>query len=106
MQLVSRKKNREDESTRMAIPRVTLASIESLSIPLVHEVVFLADYRCTKCQQRVVEVMSKMNGEMKSILISVLEKKVTLTCEYSKQEASICRNPFNTFARFFLSFCT
>ncbi|KAJ8539199.1 hypothetical protein K7X08_013451 [Anisodus acutangulus] len=110
MQLVNRKKNREDESMRMAIPRVTLASIESLSIPLVQEVVFLADYRCTKCQQRVAEVMSKMNGETKSILISVLEKKVTLTCEYSKEEASICRTPFNRFAFLmrwcFLSSCT
>ncbi|MCD9644003.1 hypothetical protein HAX54_031960 [Datura stramonium] len=45
------KKNREDESMRMRNPRVTLASIESLSVPLVQEVVFLADYRCTKCQQ-------------------------------------------------------
>ncbi|XP_059282678.1 uncharacterized protein LOC132036367 [Lycium ferocissimum] len=106
------KKNRlrADESMRMPIPRVTLASIESLSIPLVQEVVFLADYRCTKCQQRVAEVMSKMNGETKSLLISVVEKKVTLTCEYSKEEAaSVCRNPFNRFAflmRCFLSSCT
>ncbi|KAM3394798.1 hypothetical protein P3S68_003801 [Capsicum galapagoense] len=59
-----RKKNREDVSMRMPNPRVTLlASIESLSIPLVQEVVFLADYQCTKCQQRVAEVMSKMNNK-------------------------------------------
>ncbi|MCE5166253.1 hypothetical protein HAX54_016445 [Datura stramonium] len=98
------KKNREDESMRMRNPRVTLASIESLSVPLVQEVVFLADYRCTKCQQRVAQVMSKMNGETKSILISVLEKKVTLTCKYSKEEASICRR-FAFLMRFFLSSC-
>lgn len=29
----------------------------------VQEVVFLADFRCAKCQQRVAEVMSKMNGK-------------------------------------------
>lgn len=94
----------------MSISRPTLASIESLAIPLVsslsvpgkslmiwllivtefqafrivvirdndvlmgssilgckcnlqiQEVVFLADFRCAKCQQRVAEVMSKMNG--------------------------------------------
>nr|XP_016460443.1 PREDICTED: uncharacterized protein LOC107783934 [Nicotiana tabacum] len=104
MQFVDRKKNRLS-----ANPRVTLASIESLSVPLVQEVVFLADYRCTKCQQRVAEVMSKMNGETESVLISVLEKKVTLTCNFSKgRVASICRNPFNRFTfltRMFLSSC-
>ncbi|XP_009589571.1 uncharacterized protein [Nicotiana tomentosiformis] len=118
MQFVDRKKNRlsasseVDKSMRREIPRVTLASIESLSVPLVQEVVFLADYRCTKCQQRVAEVMSKMNGETESVLVSVLEKKVTLTCNFSKESegrvASICRNPFNRFTfvmRMFLSSC-
>ncbi|CAN4093550.1 unnamed protein product [Withania somnifera] len=100
-----RKKNREDESIRMSNCRVTLASIESLSIPLMQEIVFLSDYRCIKCQQRVAEVMSKMNRKTKSILISVVEKKVTLTCEYSKEEASICRR-FAFLMRFFLSSCS
>ncbi|KAG8366597.1 hypothetical protein BUALT_Bualt17G0096400 [Buddleja alternifolia] len=98
-------------------PRTTtLAAIESLAIPLVQEVVFLADFRCAKCQQRVAQIMSKMNGayvstvslssfeplpyrpykampsynsgmrviigETQSVVISVLEKKVTLTCTY------------------------
>lgn len=27
------------------------------------EVVFLADFRCPRCQQRVAEIMAKMNGE-------------------------------------------
>lgn len=66
----------------MSIPRPTLASIESLAIPLVQEVVFLADFRCAKCQQRVEEVMSKLNGETDSVMVSVLEKKVTLTFKY------------------------
>lgn len=29
----------------------------------VHEVVFLADFRCPECQQRVAEIISKINGE-------------------------------------------
>ncbi|CAI9785364.1 unnamed protein product [Fraxinus pennsylvanica] len=64
------------------LPPTTLAAIESLAIPLVQEVVFLADFRCSGCQQRVAEIMSKMNGETQSVVISVLEKKVTLTCTY------------------------
>lgn len=27
------------------------------------EVVFLADFRCPKCQHRVAEIMAKMNGK-------------------------------------------
>ncbi|KAL8470605.1 hypothetical protein ACS0TY_033238 [Phlomoides rotata] len=63
---------------------ISLAAIESLALPLVQEVVFLADFRCPKCQQRVAEIMSKMNGETQSVVISVLKKKVTLTCAYPK----------------------
>ncbi|XP_016571666.1 uncharacterized protein LOC107869705 [Capsicum annuum] len=100
-----RKKNREDVSMRMPNPRVTLlASIESLSIPLVQEVVFLADYQCTKCQQRVAEIMIQLL-ETKAILVSVVEKKVTLTCEYSNEQASICRR-FIFLMHFFHSSCT
>ncbi|XP_073131309.1 uncharacterized protein [Henckelia pumila] len=60
----------------------TLAAIESLAIPLVQEVVFLADFCCARCQQRVAEIMSGMNGVTQSLMISVLDKKVTLTCAY------------------------
>ncbi|KAL3631325.1 hypothetical protein CASFOL_024309 [Castilleja foliolosa] len=63
-------------------PRITLAAVESLAIPLVQEVVFLADFGCTRCQERVAEILSKMDGETQSVMISVLEKKVTLTCTY------------------------
>nr|GMD77103.1 uncharacterized protein LOC109175604 isoform X3 [Ipomoea batatas] len=56
-------KKRKPNKKPIIIPKVTLASIESLAIPLVQEVVFLADYRCARCQKRVAEVMSKMNGE-------------------------------------------
>ncbi|XP_027153815.1 uncharacterized protein LOC113753775 [Coffea eugenioides] len=81
----------------MSISRPTLASIESLAIPVVQEVVFLADFRCAKCQQRVAEVMSKMNGETDSVVVSVLEKRVTVTCrlptEADRGGASAPRSP-------------
>ncbi|KAH6771396.1 hypothetical protein C2S52_016199 [Perilla frutescens var. hirtella] len=64
----------------------TLAAVESLALPLVQEVVFLADFRCPKCQQRVAEIMAKMNGETQSVVVSVLEKKITLTCKYPDGE--------------------
>ncbi|XP_055827485.1 uncharacterized protein LOC129895748 isoform X2 [Solanum dulcamara] len=101
------KNNREDDEwIRMPNPRVTLASTESLSIPL--EIVFLADYRCTICQQRVAQLMSKMKGETKSILVSVVEKKMTLTCEYSKkeEEEEEAASRFAVLMRSFLSSCT
>ncbi|XP_047941143.1 uncharacterized protein LOC125214933 isoform X2 [Salvia hispanica] len=63
------------------LSETTLAAVESLALPLVQEVVFLADFRCPKCQRRVAEIMAKMNGETQSVVISVLEKTVTLTCE-------------------------
>ncbi|KAG9155286.1 hypothetical protein Leryth_021321 [Lithospermum erythrorhizon] len=50
----------------------TLASMESLSMPEVHEVVFLADFRCSKCQERVAEVMSKMNGQSSFSLHAII----------------------------------
>ncbi|KAL2546489.1 hypothetical protein Fot_15722 [Forsythia ovata] len=94
------------------LPPTTLAAIESLAIPLVHEVVFLADFRCAGCQQRVAEIMSKMNGETQSVVISLLEKKVTLTCKYeggnklgaARQVSSLRK--VCLIARLFLSSCT
>lgn len=33
------------------------------------EVVFLADFRCVRCQKRVAEVMAKMNGENETLYL-------------------------------------
>lgn len=67
MALVDQKKKNQNRITKtkgMQLPGTSsLASIESLAIPLVQEVVFLADFRCAKCQQRVAEAMAKMNGK-------------------------------------------
>ncbi|MED6131985.1 hypothetical protein PIB30_015136 [Stylosanthes scabra] len=57
----------------------SLASMESLSRPLVQEVVLSADMQCEKCQKRVADIIAKMNAETESVEVDVLEKKVTLT---------------------------
>ncbi|XP_027362747.1 uncharacterized protein LOC113870351 [Abrus precatorius] len=57
----------------------SLASMESLSLPQVQEVVLSADMQCEKCQKRVTDIIAKMNVETESVMVNVLEKKVTLT---------------------------
>ncbi|XP_022776968.1 uncharacterized protein LOC111318390 isoform X2 [Durio zibethinus] len=94
----------------LLLPGTSLASVESLSMPLVHEVVLAADIRCAGCQRRIADIMSRMSD---SVLVNVLEKKVTLTCTYpgivklpSRQVPVIYRNPVSTMAmikRFFRS---
>ncbi|KAI4339446.1 hypothetical protein MLD38_024390 [Melastoma candidum] len=59
----------------------SLASIESLSVPLVQEVVLSADMSCAECQKRVADVMSRMNVT-EAVEVYVLEKKVILSCKY------------------------
>ncbi|PSR91179.1 NADH-ubiquinone oxidoreductase [Actinidia chinensis var. chinensis] len=71
---------RNKRSKRLLLPRTSLASVESLTMPLIHEVVLLADFQCEECQKRVADIVSRMNGETESVVVSVLEKKVTLTC--------------------------
>lgn len=51
------------KSDNILVPRTTLASIESLTFPLVQEVVILADFKCEGCQKRVADIISRMNGE-------------------------------------------
>uniref|UniRef100_A0A5B6YH36 HMA domain-containing protein n=1 Tax=Davidia involucrata TaxID=16924 RepID=A0A5B6YH36_DAVIN len=87
------------------LPRTSLASIESLTVPLVQEVVLSADFQCAECQKRVADIISRMNGGTDSVVVDVLEKKVTLTCRYpnivkvpSQQVATIYKNPLNKIA--------
>ncbi|PNX76527.1 hypothetical protein L195_g032478, partial [Trifolium pratense] len=61
----------------------SLASLESLSLPLVQEVVLSADMQCESCQKRVSDIITKMNAETESIEVNVLEKKVILTFRIS-----------------------
>ncbi|KAJ0037846.1 hypothetical protein Pint_23289 [Pistacia integerrima] len=90
--------------TNSSLPGTSLASLESLSMPLVQEVVFSADIKCEECQKRVADIMSRLKAT-ESVLINVLEKKVTLTCRYpgvvkvsTKQVATIHRNPLGKMA--------
>ncbi|MBA0718252.1 hypothetical protein Golax_006007 [Gossypium laxum] len=92
------------------LPGSSLASVESLSMPLVsspilsfvHEVVYSADIRCAECQMRIADIISRMN-DTDSVLVNVLENKVTLTSRYpgstklgSRQVPVIYRNPIST----------
>nr|XP_043626764.1 heavy metal-associated isoprenylated plant protein 45-like isoform X1 [Erigeron canadensis] len=72
---------KEVEFDKMAIiVPTTLATIESLTFPLqVQEVVLLADFRCKRCQDRVADIVSRLDGEAESMEISLKEKKVTIT---------------------------
>ncbi|XP_047150967.1 uncharacterized protein LOC124822914 isoform X1 [Vigna umbellata] len=65
--------------------RTSLASMESLSMPQVQEVVLSADMQCEKCQRRVTDIIAKMN-ETESVVFNVLEKKVTLTFKSASME--------------------
>ncbi|GJW21145.1 hypothetical protein Tco_0031767, partial [Tanacetum coccineum] len=49
---------------KMAIIPTTLATFESLTFPLVQEVVLLADFRCKRCQDRVADILSRLNGKL------------------------------------------
>ncbi|KAM1299806.1 hypothetical protein ACFX2H_011067 [Malus domestica] len=60
-------------------PATSLASAESLSMPLLQEVVLSADVSCSDCQKRLSDIMSKM-GEVESVVVNVSEKRVTLYC--------------------------
>ncbi|XP_054795505.1 uncharacterized protein LOC129300929 isoform X2 [Prosopis cineraria] len=65
-------------SDGFSISGATLASMESLSHPIVQKVVVFADMQCKNCQKRVSDIITKMN-ETESLEVNVLEKKVTLT---------------------------
>ncbi|XP_013689441.2 uncharacterized protein LOC106393256 [Brassica napus] len=91
--------------SKLSITRESsLASVASLSMPLIQEIVLSADIKCSDCQEKIADIMSRMI-ETYSILVSVLEKKVTLTCTYSGDrrvsksygEALLCK--MSTFKR-------
>ncbi|XP_060669310.1 uncharacterized protein LOC107429430 isoform X4 [Ziziphus jujuba] len=49
------------KSKSLLPPGTSLASVESLSVPLVQEIVLSADIRCSQCQKRVADIMSRMS---------------------------------------------
>ncbi|WVZ12178.1 hypothetical protein V8G54_016708 [Vigna mungo] len=44
--------------------RTSLASMESLSMPQVQEVVLSADMQCENCQRKVTDIITKMNASV------------------------------------------
>ncbi|KAH9611675.1 hypothetical protein KSS87_017393 [Heliosperma pusillum] len=76
-------KNSCSEKSSIIAP-LTLAVIESLSVPLVQEVVISGDLRCIECQKRINDVISRFNAEIESVVVSLSEKKVAITCKYVK----------------------
>ncbi|KAI7727493.1 hypothetical protein M8C21_001509 [Ambrosia artemisiifolia] len=76
----------EKSNNLVKVPPATLASIESLTFPLVQEVVILADYRCKLCKDKVADIVSKLKGDMESMEMMITEKKVIITFagRYSK----------------------
>ncbi|MED6192078.1 hypothetical protein PIB30_006905 [Stylosanthes scabra] len=50
----------------------SLASMESLSLPLVQEVVISADVQCELCQKRISDIITKMNGTCIPSIIHLL----------------------------------
>ncbi|KAF5764078.1 hypothetical protein HanXRQr2_Chr15g0687821 [Helianthus annuus] len=84
-------KEEEPEKSKKLVNVPTLASIESLTFPLVQEVVVLADHRCKMSQDRVADIVSRLNGDMESMEIMMMEKKTTLTfiCKHSKATKTI-----------------
>ncbi|KAK2996285.1 hypothetical protein RJ639_026097 [Escallonia herrerae] len=49
---------------RLLPPPTSLDSGKCLQMPLVQEVVLAADLKCAKCQMRVANVISKMDGNL------------------------------------------
>ncbi|KAK4354341.1 hypothetical protein RND71_026535 [Anisodus tanguticus] len=64
---------------RLTLPEIS-TSTKCLAHPQIQEVVLDADLRCAHCQNRVTSVISNIE-DVESIVVRVLEKKVTLICK-------------------------
>nr|XP_034893436.1 uncharacterized protein LOC118032762 [Populus alba]TKR98160.1 hypothetical protein D5086_0000205890 [Populus alba] len=85
---------------RPLLRRINSAPVISSQKPLVQEVVLPAELRCPSCQKRVTDAISSIEGKyVESIVVHVVEKKVTLTPK-STAEGSSTRVPvvFNNLA--------
>lgn len=77
-----------NNSSFLLPPQSSLAFLESLTMPLVQEVVISADIGCIECQKRISNVLSRFNAEMESVVVNLSEKKVIVTCKYLKVSAT------------------
>ncbi|KAJ9563700.1 hypothetical protein OSB04_008860 [Centaurea solstitialis] len=105
MTIIDQKEEEEEEEVKVGksnniaiVPTTTtLATIESLTFPIVQEVVFLADFRCKSCQDRVAHIVSRLNGEADSVEISLMEKRVTITLAHRRPR--VAKMPENELQR-------
>ncbi|KAG8379361.1 hypothetical protein BUALT_Bualt07G0080600 [Buddleja alternifolia] len=65
---------------RLLPPQTTLKpSAECVVASPISEVTMAADLRCMECQDRVASILSTIDNDLESIVVHVVEKKVTLT---------------------------
>ncbi|KAK1293914.1 hypothetical protein QJS10_CPA16g00826 [Acorus calamus] len=60
-------------------PCLTLRLAEDLSMPIVQEIVFSTNFGRQHCQQRVSQVVSKMNTGLLDYMMDLQDKTVTIT---------------------------
>ncbi|XP_057528660.1 uncharacterized protein LOC130807468 [Amaranthus tricolor] len=70
----------ESNITRAFPTQQSLAFMESLTMPQVQELVISADLRCTECQKRIADIISRFN-ETETMVVNLSEKKVVITCK-------------------------
>ncbi|XP_004297123.1 PREDICTED: uncharacterized protein LOC101299466 isoform X1 [Fragaria vesca subsp. vesca] len=94
-------------NSSLSLSGSSLAAVESLSMPLFQEVVLSSDIRCSGCQSRLADMMSKMGADIESVVVSASEKKVTIICRYPSTAAAkvpdrlvpaVHRSPLKKFA--------
>ncbi|KNA03148.1 hypothetical protein SOVF_211920 isoform A [Spinacia oleracea] len=71
------------DNSGVLFPQTSLGFIESLTMPHFQEVVISADVRCTDCQKRILDMISRFD-ETESVVVSLSDKKVIITCKYIK----------------------
>ncbi|GAB2280089.1 hypothetical protein Dimus_014726 [Dionaea muscipula] len=65
---------------KQILSQTSLASLESLTMPLVQKIVISGDIRCNDCRNRIASAISRMDeAAMESVVVNVLEKNVTVT---------------------------
>uniref|UniRef100_A0A803KV31 HMA domain-containing protein n=1 Tax=Chenopodium quinoa TaxID=63459 RepID=A0A803KV31_CHEQI len=80
---------RSDQSA-VLFPQTSLGFMESLTMPDVQEVVISADVRCSDCQKRILDMISRFD-ETESVVVNLSEKKVAITCASLKVDANVTR---------------
>ncbi|CAK9147736.1 unnamed protein product [Ilex paraguariensis] len=62
---------------RLPLPATSLAPVKCPTMSPIQEVVLAADLHCAKCQNKVADVISRID-DIEFMVVHVLEKKVTL----------------------------